>query len=565
MPPALSLPPLSCGLPYFHGGISGKVMQVVALPPSTTGQVQTVAQETKNCTWKISGRCWKVRHRHMPLWGGAMMQRFTTMAAAGKAFTSLDKMAVGDDSGLKSFKWPDRKRPRICVLGGGFGGLYTALRLDSLVWSPENQPQVLLIDQSERFVFKPLLYELLTKEVDSWEIAPTFKELLLNTSIQFLRDTVKSVQPSNAVNGKPFLATSDRDVGGTVYLGSGTEVEYDWLVIALGAEPRLGIVPGATENALPFSTLEDALEVDKRLLVLETARRGSAVEPIEVVIVGSGYCGVELAATVAERLGNRGHVKVVDTAPDIVPSAPAGNREAALKVLASRNVELILGFLVANMRSADDIASPRKPGSKGVILELIQATRGPSRRKVDGPILEADLVLWTVGPQASLPPAETQAGYQAFPLNVRGQADTDEMLRVKGHPRIFAIGDSAGTKDDSGRLLPATAQVAFQQADYAGWNLWAAINNRPLLPFRYQHLGEMMTLGTADAAVSLGFVEGFTLDGLLGHSARKLAYLYRLPTNDHKARVGLSWLAKSTISSISFLQDSINQFLTPSS
>ncbi len=65
-------------------------------------------------------------------------------------------------------------------------------------------------------------------EVDSWEIAPTFKELLLNTSIQFLRDTVKSVQPSNAVNGKPFLATSDRDVGGTVYLGSGTEVEYDW-------------------------------------------------------------------------------------------------------------------------------------------------------------------------------------------------------------------------------------------------------------------------------------------------------------------------------------------------
>jgi NADH:ubiquinone reductase (non-electrogenic) len=258
----------------------------------------------------------------------------------------------------------------------------------------------------------------------------------------------------------------------------------------------------------------------------------------------------------------RNSCQICKTTPQLPESF---NDKSEMQVLASRNVELILGFLVANMRSADDIASPRKPGSKGVILELIQATRGPSRRKVDGPTLEADLVLWTVGPQASLPPAETQAGYQAFPLNVRGQADTDEMLRVKGHPRIFAIGDSAGTKDDSGRHLPATAQVAFQQADYAGWNLWAAINNRPLLPFRYQHLGEMMTLGTADAAVSLGFVEGVTLDGLLGHSARKLAYLYRLPTNDHKARVGLSWLAKSTISSISFLQDSINQFLTPSS
>jgi hypothetical protein len=94
---------------WSEAGISGKVMQVVGLPPSTTGQVQMVGQETKNCTWKISGRCWKVRHRHMPLWGGAMMRKFTTMAAAGEAFTSLDKIAVGDDSGLKSFIWPDRK------------------------------------------------------------------------------------------------------------------------------------------------------------------------------------------------------------------------------------------------------------------------------------------------------------------------------------------------------------------------------------------------------------------------------------------------------------------------
>jgi hypothetical protein len=100
---------------WSEAGISGKVMQVVGLPPSTTGQVQMVAQETKNCKWKISGRCWKVRHRHMPLWGGALMRRFTTMAAAGEAFTSLDKMAVGDDSGLKSFVWPDRKvSGRVC-------------------------------------------------------------------------------------------------------------------------------------------------------------------------------------------------------------------------------------------------------------------------------------------------------------------------------------------------------------------------------------------------------------------------------------------------------------------
>jgi len=395
--------------------------------------------------------------------------------------TSGGKVVVGDDGGLKSFAWPDGKRPRICVLGGGFGGLYTALRLESLVWPPDKKPQVVLIDQSDRFVFKPLLYELLSKEVDSWEIAPTFKDLLSNTSIQFCQDTVRSIQPCNAVNGQPALATTDRDSGGTVYLSSGTQVDYDWLVLALGSEPRLNIVPGASESAIPFSTLEDALEVDRRLAELEKERFAVASAPIEVVIVGSGYCGVELAATLAERLGNRGTIKVVDMGSDILGSAPAGNREAASKVLSSRNVELVLGYSVANISRIDESASP---GSKRVNLELQPPSRG--RRNVGGgKVLEADLLLWTVGTKALIPPAETQSGYQAFPVNGRGQADTDEMLRVKGHPRIFALGDLAGTKDDSGRQLPTTAQVAFQQADYAGWNLWAAINNRPLLPFRF--------------------------------------------------------------------------------
>lgn len=126
-----------------------------------------------------------------------------------------------------------------------------------------------------------------------------------------------------------------------------------------------------------------------------------------------------------------------------------------LQVLSSRNVELVLGYSVANISRIDESASP---GSKRVKLELQPPSRG--RRNVGGgKVLEADLLLWTVGTKALIPPAETQSGYQAFPVNGRGQADTDEMLRVKGHPRIFALGDLAGTKDDSGRQLPTTAQV----------------------------------------------------------------------------------------------------------
>jgi NADH:ubiquinone reductase (non-electrogenic) len=88
-----------------------------------------------------------------------------------------------------------------------------------------------------------------------------------------------------------------------------------------------------------------------------------------------------------------------------------------------------------------------------------QPSQRPSRRAPPGQTVEVDLVLWTAGTQVSIPPSETQYGYQSFPVNGRGQADTDEMLRVKGHPRIFALGDSAGTRDASGRTLPSTAQV----------------------------------------------------------------------------------------------------------
>ncbi|KAG6551239.1 hypothetical protein Mapa_007165 [Marchantia paleacea] len=477
------------------------------------------------------------------------------------------ELSIKEEETSSSYAWSDSKRPRICILGGGFGGLYTALRLESLTWAPDKRPQVLLIDQSDRFVFKPLLYEILSKEVDEWEIAPTFAELLANTHVEFVKDSVKAVSPSDQVRENGSLASSRGATGGTVLLESGTRVDYDWLVLALGAESKLDFVPGAVENALPFVTLEDALEVDRRLTGLERERYGSVDNPIQVVIVGSGYSGVELAATLAERLGKKGKLRVVDAGSDICATAPAGNREAAKKVLSARNVELVLGYIVSSIRSSkatgistegNDSAS----NSSGFSKYHVDLKLATSRRRSDSSQLEADLVLWTVGTKATVPSGEQDMEYPAFPVNGRGQADTDENLRVKGHPRIFAIGDSAGTKDSSGRNLPSTAQVAFQQADYAGWNLWAAINDRPLLPFRYQHLGEMMTLGKTDAAVTAGFVD-LTLDGIVGHSARKLAYLYRLPTNEHKAKVALSWLAKSTMDSISFFQNEVNKALSP--
>lgn len=496
--------------------------------------------------------------------------RFISFAASNSSGRNGDLVVTSEDeSASQTYTWPDKKKPRICILGGGFGGLYTALRLESLVWQDDKKPQVLLVDQSERFVFKPMLYELLSGEVDAWEIAPRFADLLANTGVQFFKDRVKLLCPSDhlGVNG-PMTCTR----GGTVLLESGLIVEYDWLVLSLGAEPKLDVVPGAAEFAFPFSTLEDACRVDRKLSELERRNFGKD-SLIRVAVVGCGYSGVELAATVSERLEEKGIVQAINVETTICPTGTPGNREAALKVLSARKVQLVLGYFVRCIRRVGEFeASVKQPESGAIpniaadknsdkyILELQPAIKG-----LESQIFEADLVLWTVGSKPLLPHVEPPNNrLHDLPLNARGQAETDETLCVKGHPRIFALGDSSALRDSSGRPLPATAQVAFQQADFAGWNLWAAINDRPLLPFRFQNLGEMMTLGRNDAAVSPSFVEGVTLDGPIGHSARKLAYLIRLPTDEHRLKVGVSWLTKSAVDSVALLQSTLTKVLSSS-
>ncbi|XVF40718.1 hypothetical protein PTKIN_Ptkin01aG0137300 [Pterospermum kingtungense] len=529
--------------------------------------------------------------------------RFSTFAspAMRSAGEAAPETSQADQPPPPMFSWPHNKRPRVCILGGGFGGLYTALRLQSLVWPEDKKPQVLLVDQSERFVFKPMLYELLSGEVDVWEIAPRFSELLVNTGVEFFQDRVKQLHPSDhwRTNGP-----KQSSCGGTVLLESGLFIEYDclsssktifqhsgsgllvifespsdiippylWaarLVLALGAETKLDVVPGALEFALPFSTLEDACNVDNKLRALEQRKFGKN-SPIRVAVVGCGYSGVELAATMAERLQDRGIVQAINVETTICPTAPAGNREAALKVLSARKVQLLLGYFVRSIQRISDVEASadatgirknqdiEKCNSEKYVLEM-----QPAEKELKGQILEADLVLWTVGSKPLLPELEPCDKPHELPLNSMGQAETDETLCVKGHSRIFALGDSSALRDSSGRLLPATAQVAFQQADFTGWNIWAAINQRPLLPFRFQNLGEMMTLGRNDAAISPSFIEGLTLEGPIGHAARKIAYLIRLPTEEHRFKVGLSWFARSAIDSVAWLQSTLTKVLSGS-
>ena len=389
----------------------------------------------------------------------------------------------------------------ICILGGGFGGLYTALRLSQLPWNQQTPPTITLVDHRDRFLFAPLLYELVTEELQTWEIAPPFEELLASTSIQFRQAEVTGVDLDQR----------------QVYLSQGNPLSYDRLVLALGGDTPMDMAPGVADHALSFRTLQDAYQLKERLRLLEAAE----AEKIRVAVVGGGYSGVELACKLAERLGERGRVRLVERTDMILRTSPEYNRQAAQERLSE------LGVWVDLETSVTEVATDT--------LSLSY--------KDQTDIIPVDLVLWTVGTRvnaivASLP----------LPHNDRGQVQVQPTLAVVDHPGLYALGDLADCIDAEGQSVPATAQSAVQQADFVGWNIWASLNQRPQLPFRYRHLGEMMILGS-DRATLRGL--RIHLDGELPHIARRLAYLYRMPTLSHQVRVGVNWMTKPLLDLLS--------------
>ncbi len=394
------------------------------------------------------------------------------------------------------------ERPiRICILGGGFGGLYTALRLSELPWANSQSPEIILIDKSDRFVFTPLLYELISGELQTWEIAPPFEELFAGTGIRFQQGCITGVDTEAQeihLEGQPTL-------------------NYDKLVMAIGGKTPLDIVPGARDFAIPFRTLADAYRLNERLRLLENPQP----EKIRVAVVGGGYSGVELACKIADRLREVGRVRLIEKSDTILATSPEFNRKSAQSALEARKIWIDLETEVNEIRS--DSIDLRYKGQVDTI--------------------PTDVVLWTVGTQVS-------PFVKNLPLkqNAGGRLLVTPYLQVIDHPNLYAIGDVADCRDADGQQVPGTAQTALQQADYCAWNLWASITNRPPLPFRYQPLGEMMALGV-DNATLCGL--GLKFDGQLAYIARRLIYLYRLPTLKHQFRVGLNWIAQPFVELLS--------------
>ena len=382
----------------------------------------------------------------------------------------------------------------VVVVGGGFGGLSTALQLAG---SP-GAPPVVLIEPQERFLFLPLLYELLSGELRRWEVAPRYGELLAGRGVAWLQERVLSIDTIN----HRLLTDGQRSLA------------YGQLVLATGGRPLNTGVPGVDAHAIGFRSLADV----ERLQAL-VERLGQRQRPLQrLVIVGAGASGVELACKLADLLQGAAIIELIEQGPELLPSAKAFNREQARQALLRRDVRLRCGTRVLAVQ-ADAI-------------QLAAAAGG------GGEALGCDAVIWTGGVAGSVPELTP-----SLELDGRGRLRCDDELRVIGATDVFALGDASicpADDDAAAGSPPATAQVAFQQANCVATNLLRLRRGQPLQRFIWKDLGEMLGLGIGEATVT-GM--GLTLAGPAAFQLRRLAYLARLPGLQHQLRVAGGWLA----------------------
>jgi NADH:ubiquinone reductase (non-electrogenic) len=377
----------------------------------------------------------------------------------------------------------------VVVVGGGFGGLSAALQLAAT--APD--VPVILIEPQERFLFLPLLYELLSHELRRWEIAPRYSELLAGKGVVWLQDRVSQIDTT-----AQQLRTQ-----------AGQQLSYGQLVLATGGKPTSFGIPGVEEHCLGFRSLADVDQLQQLVARLKQQQR-----PLQrLAIVGAGASGVELACKLADLLQGAAVIELIEQGEELLPASRSFNREQAQQALLKRDIRLRTGTRVM-----------------AVSATSVNLQRGDSRET-----LSCDGVIWTGGVVGSVPEITP-----ALELDRRGRLPCSSDLRVIGAQHLFAMGDAALCPDASGDAHPATAQVAYQQASCLATNVLHQRRGEELEPFIWNDLGEMLGLGIGQASLT-GM--GITLAGAAAFQLRRLAYLARMPGLQHQLRVAGGWLA----------------------
>ena len=360
------------------------------------------------------------------------------------------------------------KLPRVVIVGGGFGGLNAALGVSRLA------VRLTLIDRKNHHTFQPLLYQVATAGLSPGEITAPIRGIL-----------------GGRRNAEVLLGdVSGFDLQRGIVQFDNIELQFDYLVVAAGASHSYFGHEAWQPLAPGLKTIEDALEIRRRvLLAFELAERQAIAtgqhEPLNIVVVGGGPTGVELAGTVAEIARHslahdfraidpkRTRVILIEGGPRVLAAYPPDLSASAQRQLERLGVEVHTSAMVTKV----------EPGLVGFGDKTMSSA----------------VTLWAAGVAAS--PLGRMLG---VPCDKSGRVIVNPDLSIPGHPNVFVIGDLAAAVGKDGKLLPGLAPVAMQEGRYLAHAVRADLRREPRKPFHFVDKGTMATIGRAAAVAEIG-------------------------------------------------------------
>ena len=402
---------------------------------------------------------------------------------------------------------PESERKRVVVVGGGFGGLTLARRLAKMAY------QVVLIDRNNYHQFQPLFYQVAMSGLEPSSIVFPFRKLFQNEKNIFIRVTeVTEVK-----------ADQRRIITPLGYCN------YDYLVLAIGADTNFFGNDRIEQLSLPMKSVSEALYLRNTILsdfekALVTTEYNERQGLLDIVIVGGGPTGVELAGSLAEmrnnilpkdypelRVGEEMDIYLAQGAPQLLVGMSEESSDKSKKYLEEMGVKVLLNTRVTDFDGEYAFLS-------------------------DGQSIRCHKVIWAAGIKANRLPGVPESA-----LTRGGRLAVDRFNRVRDTEHIFAIGDLAYMEEpDFPQGHPQVAQTAIQQGKHLAKNFKRELKGKEWEPFSYLDKGSMATIGRARAVVDLPL--GYFFGGFLAWFVWLAVHLFAILGTKNKLFVFLNWL-----------------------
>jgi NADH:ubiquinone reductase (H+-translocating) len=395
-------------------------------------------------------------------------------------------------------------KPKIVILGAGYGGIITSKKLEKLLKSGE--ADVTLINKHEYHYITTQLHKTGAGTAADRQIAMEIPELINPQKTNFIKGSVTAVDVKKQA----------------VYLEDGVTVKYDYLLFALGFDIETFGIPGINEHAFAIRSFRSTKAIYNQIVrQLTQYKEDKDPSRLTFVVAGGGFTGVEMLGELAEGLPKLckkydvpfEEVKIVavEAAPSVIPFFPKESIQYTTEVLEKFNINMYMSTKILECNS-----------EKVVLENNIEI---PTRT-----------LIWSCGVKGN--PIVQNC---ALPV-VKGKLPVDSYLRVKDMKNIFSIGDCSLFMKDEKNALPPTAQVALQQADVCAENIVATLRGGSLKAFEYHHKGSVASIGNFAA---VGKVGKFRLSGLFAAFMKQVIearYLFNLggPTLIIKQHFGFS-------------------------